>query len=43
MAHVMIRKFVETLILELYEAKGKEKEIQDDSGNFLMLRDLVDQ
>ena len=39
---VMIRRFLETLIIELYEAKGKEGEIQDSSGHFLMLRDLVD-
>ena len=30
------------LIIELYEAKGKAAEIQDDNSNFLMLRDLVD-
>ena len=39
---VMIRRIVETLIIELYEAKGKAAEIQDDNSNFLMLRDLVD-
>ena len=39
---VMIRRLVETFIIELYEAKGKAEEIQDADGNFLMLRDLVD-
>ena len=39
---VMIRRFLETLIIELYEAKRRAKEIQDSSGHFLMLRDLVD-
>ncbi len=39
---VMIRRFVETLIIECYEAKRKTAEIQDQNGNFFMLRDLVD-
>lgn len=39
---VMIRRLVETLIIELYEAKGKAAEIQDSNNNFLMLGDLVD-
>ncbi len=39
---VMIRRLVETLIIELYEAKGKAAEIQDNSSNFFMLGDLVD-
>ncbi len=39
---VMIRRLVETFIIELYEAKGKAEEVQDADGNFLMLRDLVD-
>lgn len=38
---VMIRKFVEILILEVYEANGKADEIKDGGGNYLMLRDLV--
>ena len=38
---VMIRRLVETFIIELYEAKEKAEEIQDADGNFLMLRDLV--
>ena len=39
---VMIRRFVETLIIELYEAKGRAADIQDASGNFFQLGDLVD-
>jgi hypothetical protein len=38
---VMIRKFVEILIIEVYEANGKAAEIKDGGGDFLMLRDLV--
>jgi hypothetical protein len=39
---VMIRRLVETLIIELYEARGKSIEIQDKDGNYLMLKDLAD-
>ena len=39
---VMIRRFVETLIIELYEAKKKEVEIKDANGDFLMLSKLID-
>jgi hypothetical protein len=38
---VMIRRFVETLIIEVYEATGRDKEIKDNNGDFLMLRELV--
>lgn len=38
---VMIRRLVETLIIQLYEAKGKAAEIQDRDGNFSMLSNLV--
>lgn len=38
----MVRRLVETLIIELYEAKGKQSEIQDGAGNYLMLSHLVD-
>lgn len=38
---VLIRRLVETLIIELYEAKGKATEIQDRDGNFWMLNVLV--
>lgn len=39
---VMIRRFVETLIVEVYEANGKAAEIQDANGDFLMLQKLID-
>jgi hypothetical protein len=39
---VMIRRIVETLIIEAYEAKGRSSDIQDGSGNYFMLRVLVD-
>lgn len=39
---VMIRRFVETLIVELYEAKGKAADIQDSNGDFHMLQKLID-
>lgn len=39
---VMIRRLVETLIIELYEAKGKAADIQDRDNNFYMLSVLVD-
>jgi hypothetical protein len=39
---VMIRKLVETLIIELYEEKSKADRIKDDGGNYLLLRDLID-
>ncbi len=38
---VMVRKFVEILIIEVYEAHGKTAEIKDRNSDFLMLRDLV--
>ena len=40
---VMIRRLVETLIIELYEAKGRESEIKDcKTTEFMMLSNLVD-
>ncbi len=36
----MIRRLLETLIIELYEAKGISHKIQS-GGNFLYLRDLI--
>lgn len=39
---VMIRRFVETLIIELFEAKSKEANIKDSNGDFLMLGKLID-
>lgn len=40
---VMIRRFIETLIIEVYEAHGKDSEIKDTNGDFMMLRNLIDQ
>ena len=39
---VMIRRFVETLIIEPYEAKKKAADIKDGNGDFLMLSKLID-
>jgi hypothetical protein len=38
---VMVRRFVETLIIEVYEAKGGSEEIKTD-GRFFMLNGLID-
>jgi hypothetical protein len=38
---VMIRRIVETLIIEVYEADGRPQDIKDNNGEFRMLRDLV--
>ena len=40
-ASVMLRRLVETLIIEAYETLKRESEIKDGGGNYLMLRDLV--
>lgn len=40
-AAVMIRRLIETLIIECYEHLGRDSEIRGADGNFLMLRDLV--
>lgn len=40
-ASVMMRRLVETLIIEAYEKLKRENEIKDSNGNYLMLRDLV--
>lgn len=40
-ASVMMRRLVETLIIEAYEALKRELEIRDGNGNYLMLKDLV--
>ncbi|OIR19851.1 hypothetical protein GALL_07350 [mine drainage metagenome] len=39
---VMLRRLLETLIIECYEAHGIEKRIKDSDGNYFFLRDLVD-
>lgn len=38
---MMIRKLVEILIIEAYEATGKDSAVKDSNGDFLMLRDLI--
>lgn len=38
---VMIRRLIETLIIEIYERQNKAVEIKDQSGRFLMLADLL--
>jgi hypothetical protein len=40
-ASVMMRRLVETLIIEAYEARTRDAEVKDASGNYLFLRDLV--
>ncbi|MGD0158411.1 MAG: hypothetical protein ABSB50_20160 [Terracidiphilus sp.] len=39
---VMLRRLAETLVIEAYEKLGREKEIFDQDGNYLMLGPLVD-
>jgi Domain of unknown function (DUF4145) len=41
-ASVMLRRLMETLIIEAYEHLGREKEIQDGDGNYFMLKQLVE-
>lgn len=38
---VMMRRLVETLIIEVYEACGMATKIQDPSGNFVPLESLI--
>jgi hypothetical protein len=38
---VMIRRLLETLIIEVFEHHGKATDIQNPQGDFLHLRDLV--
>lgn len=38
----MIRRLVETLVIEVYEHHKIEIKIKDDHGNYFFLRDLVD-
>lgn len=38
---VMIRRLLETLIIECYESHKIEDHIKDSSGNYLFLKDLV--
>lgn len=39
---VMLRRLVETLIIEAFEANGIDDHIQRPSGDFMQLRDLID-
>jgi len=41
-AAVMLRRLLETLIIEAYEHVGRETEIKDGGGNYLMLGDLAE-
>jgi len=41
-AAVMLRRLLETLIIEAYERLNREAEIKDGGGNYLMLSDLAD-
>jgi len=41
-AAVMLRRLLETLIIESYEHLKREAEIRDGGGQYLMLRDLVE-
>jgi len=38
---VMIRRLLETLIIEAFEKHGRAAEIQNQDGDFLYLRDLI--
>jgi hypothetical protein len=41
-AAVMLRRLLETLIIEAYERLGREAEIKDAGGNYLMLSELAE-
>lgn len=41
-AAVMLRRLLETLIIETYEHLNRETEIKDGGGNYLMLSDLAE-
>ncbi len=41
-AAVMLRRLLETLVIEAYEHLGRETEIKDGGGNYLMLSDLAE-
>lgn len=40
---VMIRKIIETLIIEAFEKKGNDEQIKNDKGDFLFLKDLINE
>jgi hypothetical protein len=39
---VLLRRLIETLIIEAFENHGIAKKIQNNNGDFLYLRDLID-
>jgi len=39
---VMMRRLLETLIIECYESHGLDAEIKNSNGEFIMLRDLIE-
>ena len=39
---VMVRRLIETLIIETFEYHGKSKEIQNSEGEFFYLNNLID-
>ena len=41
-ASVMLRRFMETLIIEAYEHLNRQSEIKDGDGNYFMLKHLVE-
>jgi hypothetical protein len=41
-ASVMLRRLIETLIIEAYEHLKRESEIKDGGGNYFMLKELVE-
>lgn len=41
-SNVMLRRLLETLIIEAYERKGRDIELKDKTGNFFYLKDLID-
>jgi len=41
-AAVMLRRLLETLIIETFESKGRSDLIKNNSGDFFYLRDLID-
>ena len=40
---VMIRKIIETLIIEAFERKGNDTQIKNGKGDFLFLKDLINE
>src|SRR5262249_3513806 len=41
-ASVLLRRLMETLIIEAYEHRKRESEIKDGDGNYFMLKQLVE-